>query len=119
MLPRSPVREHCARAAPPQLKFEDRKCLGAVLWESPFGKLRRGISMSIFEASRINALALVIPVEAACLEADSLETNGGHGQRGVRREVHARGLTTGGDQAGTQCRNHRAVIGAQGELRDD
>lgn len=58
MLPRSPVRERCVRAAPPQLKFEDRKCLGAVLWESPFGKLRRGISMSIFEASRINALAL-------------------------------------------------------------
>ena len=66
MLPRSPVRERCVRI-PPQLKFEYRKCLGAVLWKSPFGKLRRGISMNVFEASRINALALVIPVEAACL----------------------------------------------------
>ena len=75
--------------------------------------------MSIFEASRINALALVIPVEAACLEADRLETDSGHRQRGIRREVHTRGLTTGGDQASTQRRNHRAVIGAQGELRDN
>lgn len=44
--------------------------------------------MSIFEASRINALALVTPVEAACLEVARLETNRGHRQRGVRREVH-------------------------------
>ena len=80
--------------------------------------------MSIFEASRINGLALIIPAEVAIsevdrLEAARLETDRGHRQRGVRREVHTRGLTTGGDQAGTQRRNHRAVIGAQGEFRDN
>ena len=75
--------------------------------------------MSIFEASRINGLALIIPAEVAISEAARLETDRGHRQRGVRREVHARGLTTGSDQAGTQRRNHRAVIGAQGELRND
>ena len=65
MLPHSLVRERCVRAAP-QLKFEYRKCLGAVLWETVPRHFYEYF-MSIFEASRINALALVIPVEAACL----------------------------------------------------
>lgn len=57
MLPRSPVRERCARAAPPQLKFEDRKCLGAVLRQTVPRHFYEYF-MSIFEASRLNALAL-------------------------------------------------------------
>ena len=75
--------------------------------------------MSIFEASRINGLALIIPAEVAISEAARLETDRGHRQRGVRREVHARGLAARGDQAGAQGGNHRAVVGAQGELRND
>lgn len=114
MWPPSLVRERCARAAPPQLKLEFRDASA-----QSFGRLCRGISISIFEASRMNALALIISVGAARLEAGSLETNRGYRQRGVRRKVHARGLAARGNQAGTQRGNHRAVIGAQGELRDD
>ena len=52
MWPRSLVREHCVRVAP-QLKLEYRDASA-----QPFERLCRGISMSIFEASRMNALAL-------------------------------------------------------------
>ena len=54
MWPPSLVREHCVRATLPQLKLEIQKYLGAVFWETA-----PSISISIFEASRMNALALI------------------------------------------------------------
>lgn len=113
-MPRSLVRERYVRPAPPHLKLEYRKCLSAIIM-----RLCRGISVGIFEVSRMNALALIIPAEVAISEVARLETDRGHRQRGVRREVHARGLAARGDQTGAQGGNHRAVVGAQGELRND